>query len=495
MKLSKIVNEFSKTLQTANAKKTTPYDTTAEVKRVDGDTAWVHIAGGVDETPVKLTMAAEAGDTVQVRVSGGSAWLTGNESAPPTDDKTAKVARSEAKKAQVSAVNATAVAETAGSIAQSADSKATEAQDTAQSAQDTATEAGEKAQSAQTAAQNADSKAQEALDKIKDINPETSQYFWHESTGTHAGAHVTTTSKEDFKKAPSGGNVLIKSDGVHVRDGVTDNATFTGTGAVIGRTDKTHVEVTPNGIALHAVFSEDDETDMFSVQNQDNTVAVLIGEYNTSGGDGAVCIGSNNYADLGGVAVGSENEASFGCYMFGRLLQPSNRSGTFICGKANDPMTMHDNTIFCIGNGREANSIERENAFEVLDTGSIFCAGHSSAQGSIYRWSWDVSCASASSYANVGSTFTIPVGCWMIQGWVERPAGSSAGVTGIRIKIGGSQVPGGEASGAGSTSYNTRQTFCIPYEAPTNQTAQLQAYHTGGKTLTLTCKVNMMRIW
>ena len=69
--------------------KTSAYDTQAQVRRVDGDTVWVHIPGGVDETPVKKTIDAKAGDTVQVRVGGGRAWLTGNQTAPPTDDRVA----------------------------------------------------------------------------------------------------------------------------------------------------------------------------------------------------------------------------------------------------------------------------------------------------------------------------------------------------------------------------------------------------------------------
>lgn len=69
------------------------YDTPATVTRVEGDTAWVHIDGGVDETPVKLTIAAHEGDKVQVRVGGGTAWLTGNGTRPPTDDALAELAK------------------------------------------------------------------------------------------------------------------------------------------------------------------------------------------------------------------------------------------------------------------------------------------------------------------------------------------------------------------------------------------------------------------
>ena len=59
-------------------KKTKGYDTPAQVVRVEGSTVWVHIPGGVDETPVQRTVNCDVGDTVQIRVSGGRAWITGN---------------------------------------------------------------------------------------------------------------------------------------------------------------------------------------------------------------------------------------------------------------------------------------------------------------------------------------------------------------------------------------------------------------------------------
>lgn len=71
----------------------TPYDTTARVVRVEDGVAWVHIPGGVDETPAELTIDAKVGDTVQVRVSGGRAFLIGNNTAPPTDDTKANEAQ------------------------------------------------------------------------------------------------------------------------------------------------------------------------------------------------------------------------------------------------------------------------------------------------------------------------------------------------------------------------------------------------------------------
>ena len=87
-----LLNTLIKSVQMASKPKTSPYDSTAVVKRVEDGVAWVQIPGGVDETPVKLTVNAEAGDTVQVRVSGGTAFLVGNATAPPTDDRTARQA-------------------------------------------------------------------------------------------------------------------------------------------------------------------------------------------------------------------------------------------------------------------------------------------------------------------------------------------------------------------------------------------------------------------
>ena len=90
-----------------NAKQTpTAYDSSAVVTRIEGNaTAWVKIAGSDTETPVKLTIDAKTGDTVQVRVGGGSAWLTGNQTAPPTDNTKANEAMKRAEKASGEATN------------------------------------------------------------------------------------------------------------------------------------------------------------------------------------------------------------------------------------------------------------------------------------------------------------------------------------------------------------------------------------------------------
>lgn len=90
--MSKTTKNIASAIKDASKSKTSGYDTQAVVKRIEGNTAWVHIPGGVDETPVQMTMAAKPGDAVQVRVSNGRAWLQGNATAPPTDDTRANFA-------------------------------------------------------------------------------------------------------------------------------------------------------------------------------------------------------------------------------------------------------------------------------------------------------------------------------------------------------------------------------------------------------------------
>lgn len=97
--LDKLINTIVDMVDKRISQRPKAYDTQAEVVRIDNDTAYVHIPNGVDETPVRLTIAAEVGDTVQVRVSNGRAWIMGNGTHPPTDDHTANEALQTARKA------------------------------------------------------------------------------------------------------------------------------------------------------------------------------------------------------------------------------------------------------------------------------------------------------------------------------------------------------------------------------------------------------------
>lgn len=119
IRLDRAVKDFIQAIRDYDNSSTSPKDAQGEVLRIDPDgTAWVHFPGGVDETPVRLTINAEPGDIITARLSGGRAWITGNQTAPPTDDKAANRARK--------------IANLAGNIARRAYRAAAEAKVTSQ---------------------------------------------------------------------------------------------------------------------------------------------------------------------------------------------------------------------------------------------------------------------------------------------------------------------------------------------------------------------------
>lgn len=178
-----IVKTFVKAIK-AEKKDPSPYDTTAKVTRVEGNTVWVHISGGVDETPVRRTVNAKVGDEVQVRVGGGKAWITGNASSPPTDDTRAIKADANALRAKDVADSAFNYAETAADAAGRAITSATQAANAAASAQTSANNAQISANNAQTSANNAAEYASRALGGLSTVQSVAETLTWITQHGT-----------------------------------------------------------------------------------------------------------------------------------------------------------------------------------------------------------------------------------------------------------------------------------------------------------------------
>ncbi len=202
------LNEIVKTMQDAVNRQTDQakpggYDTTATVRRIEGDTAFVHIPGGVDETPVKLTINAKAGDNVQVRVSGGNAFLVGNGSSPPTDDARANQAYTVATVAEGAAENALANAARAAEAADSAQTSATRAES---AAGDAVIAAG----NAQTAAGNAQTAADNALVSLSTVEDVVGVLNWITEHGTMTLTSDVTVNPEHvyFIVDPAGDYVV-----------------------------------------------------------------------------------------------------------------------------------------------------------------------------------------------------------------------------------------------------------------------------------------------
>ena len=266
-KLNRIGKDIMSAMKNATEQGTSAYDTTAEVRRIEGDIAWVHIAGGVDETPVKLTIAAKAGDSVQVRVGGGRAWITGNATAPPTDDRQANIAteKAETVEKKVSVV-------------------------------------------------------QKIADTAKKIAGNTTQYFWHTQEGTDTGVHITEKPQEEFLDDPAngGGNLLARSNGIAVRDGLDELAVFSANGAQIGLDTGAHTIIDEDGMQIFA-----EEVSGGSVVELAN---IGYGEGNTASGTGYA-----PYYSLGTRRRTSNVYDNTATYKVGDLVLYGDPQKTYVC--------------------------------------------------------------------------------------------------------------------------------------------------------------------
>lgn len=179
-----IAKEIVKTIREDKNKGTKPYDTQATVMRVEDGTAWVRIPGGVDETPAQLTMDAKEGDNVQVRVSGGRAWLAGNGTSPPTDDTKAVEANENAKSASIAA--------------RAAFNAAGEAQMDAARAHDAADKAEASASEAKTSASAANSYAIGALNSLSTTQDIIGVLNWVEESIKYVWDYPPTVEGKEY---------------------------------------------------------------------------------------------------------------------------------------------------------------------------------------------------------------------------------------------------------------------------------------------------------
>ena len=184
MNNSQLTKTLIEALRSSEDSKTTGYDTAATVKRIENGVAWVHIPGGVDETPAKLTINASVGDVVQVRVSGGRAFLVGNGSAPPTDDTTALNATKTANKAHRTALQASEEATEAWNYAGTAAEAAVSAKTSADSAATAASNAWDHAEEARLSAISANNSANNALVQLSVVEDVAGTLRWISEHGS-----------------------------------------------------------------------------------------------------------------------------------------------------------------------------------------------------------------------------------------------------------------------------------------------------------------------
>lgn len=183
--VDKLAKELKSLINESNDRKPKAYDTDAQVVRIEDDILWVHIPGGVEETPVKKTINALPGDTVKVHIENGGAWVSGNSSAPPTDDRQANIATNIATTADAKAGEAINNAERAKLAADSAEESAATAKELAEEVRDTAEEVKIIADNAQASADTANDAAMDALRNLSDIEKVVDTVSWIAEHGSY----------------------------------------------------------------------------------------------------------------------------------------------------------------------------------------------------------------------------------------------------------------------------------------------------------------------
>lgn len=101
-------------------------------------------------------------------------------------------------------------------------------------------------------------KAQATANNAYKIADDTNQYFWFvgdsseipEGVGT--GAHITETPQQQYLADPEngGGNLLARSNGISVRNGIAELATFGASGTQIGQDEDTHALIDYHSLQL-----------------------------------------------------------------------------------------------------------------------------------------------------------------------------------------------------------------------------------------------------
>lgn len=415
------IKDIVSSLKTDTKIKNSTYQ--AEVTRIDKqtDVAYVRLAGSDRETPTELTSAeVKKGDSVTVEWRNNKLYIGGNYSSPSVGTQRILI-----------------VEKDIGTAQQTADT----ANETANTAKKTA-------------------------DTAKQIADNTDQYFWHTETGTDTGAHITEIPKEDFEADPTngGGNLLARSNGIAVRDGLTELATFGASGAQIGQSGAAHSVIDANGQRFYAsdgstelanigygqgvAQSGTDTAPYYTFGIRSTSASADRGNYSSAEGydvkssgycshaEGRNTIASDNFSHAegnnstaSGTSAHAEGDATTASGYYSHAqncgTQATTRSQTVIgefneVDPNNDPLSRGE-WAFVIGNGNGIPDDPKEssNALTVdwdgntEAAGDITVGGHSSPIGSRLSAVWTASSSSASGTAMTGD-ITLTPGVWML---------------------------------------------------------------------------------
>ena len=135
---------------------------------------------------------------------------------------------------------------------------------------------------------------------------DNAQYFWNTESGTDTGAHITEKPQSEFVADPSGANLLARSNGLAVRDGLTELAVFGADGMRIGKTSEKHIEVLSNAFNVY----DEDGSAPFAVSTEGSLRTAQRGMAGGLDGTSGTYYIWNTYAYLRGTIT--DNKVYFG---------------------------------------------------------------------------------------------------------------------------------------------------------------------------------------
>lgn len=139
--------------------------------------------------------------------------------------------------------------------------------------------------------------AQDAYD-AKTLADDTNQYFWFAPTGNDTGAHITEVPQDEWLDSSdpnyhSGGNILIRSNGIAVRDGMTELGQFGADGLTIQTYDANNntVEIAHLGYGESNAEGVEEDSPYYTLGKRKTTNTAYSSSSTYSVGD--LCIYNN----------------------------------------------------------------------------------------------------------------------------------------------------------------------------------------------------------
>lgn len=318
--------------------------------------------------------------------------------------------------------------------------------------------------------------AQETADHAKTIADNTAQYFWVKTTGDDTGAHISEKTQAQFEANPSGGNLLARSNGIAVRQGLTELAQFTADTARIGQSGQQRVEVTSSAVDVY------DSGNNLATKMDTNGLSI----YNSGSlrmrttSDGMDIYGSDrstfSVASINGVEFkfgrGDYNQrARIRCtdsYAGFEILQGTTSANIAICTLSYTP----SQGVKFFGSGVvdvEVDGMTINSTNGVLISSGLRVNGHSTPIGSVLSASSSnaITTAGIDTYTQ-GASLTIPTGSWVITGEWAFNTGSSSRARNIGVVL-------STSSGSANTGILSRQRIM----ANNNGFAELQVTYVG----------------